>query len=101
MKLVLVGISMSMASTAASISSTIDRPQVIAVIVPADEAVPSINRPALIPSLELLERSEAVAMPKFVPPPVKRTPPFMKPLPLIGWKNINCYGGTQARYARG
>lgn len=58
---------------------------------------------SLLPELlPIISNQEKVAHTKFLPPSLKSGISATRiSLPIIGWGNINCYGGTGARFARG
>ena len=94
--------SVSMAS-ATTLSSSTHSNRMLANIHPSETARPTSDTAALIPLPPMVERFAIAAVKsKFrFTARTKRTPTFNKQLPMIGWLNINCYGGTAARFARG
>lgn len=62
-----------------------------------------VRHVAWIPPVLILANHEPFRLhTKFIPPALPdKSPPVFRELPLIGWNNVNCYGGTVAKYARG
>ena len=107
--LLVVLFSISLASGNTLRTSARGHPQTSKVITDQSAAISGqrkiviVRSAALKPSVLILGNHEPFRVhTKFIPPALTdKSPPVFRELPLIGWNNVNCYGGTVAKYARG
>jgi hypothetical protein len=95
--------SVSYASANQAVRHLLDDKTTALIVVCNDGVAEVSDERALLSALPILDAPQPVPVDTmFVPPKEKKK--FVSPiksLPLIGKGNINCYGGTAAKFARG
>ncbi len=97
-------LSVSLAVSAKPITTPKSRAEVSEMVHNNQQTIATIHdhHGALPPLLRVEPITVLALQTRFAFPPVKlRSTPPLKNLPIIGENNINCYGGTAARFARG